>query len=115
MKFFKFNEQRNLGVLDCGKLHNWCVERWRCFCSVCRYFRKALSAESWELSRNQSGGVVAGATVTIVDTDRGVSTTLVTNEPGEYNAPTLNPGSIRFAPRPKGSRPSSARTSVGGW
>jgi hypothetical protein len=51
---------------------------------------------------DQSGGVVAGATVTIVDTDRGVSTTLVTNEPGEYNAPTLNPGKYKVRAEAKG-------------
>ncbi|MFY9529554.1 MAG: TonB-dependent receptor [Candidatus Acidiferrales bacterium] len=42
---------------------------------------------------DQSGGVISGATVTIIDTERGVSKTLVTNESGEYNAPTLLPGS----------------------
>jgi len=60
---------------------------------------------------DQSGGVVSGATVTVIDTDRGVTKTLVTNDAGEYNAPTLNPGTYRFASRPKVSRPSSARTS----
>jgi hypothetical protein len=40
---------------------------------------------------DQSGGVVAGATVTIVDTQRGVARTLITDDAGEYNAPTLTP------------------------
>src|SRR5467141_1952368 len=51
---------------------------------------------------DQSGGVVAGATVTITDTERGVSKTLVTNEPGEYNAPTLNPGTYKVRVEAKG-------------
>ncbi|PYU20298.1 MAG: hypothetical protein DMG32_22665 [Acidobacteria bacterium] len=41
---------------------------------------------------DQSGGVVTGATVIILDTQRGVSRTLTTNESGEYNAPNLIPG-----------------------
>jgi hypothetical protein len=32
---------------------------------------------------DQSGGVVSGATVTVVDTDRGVTKDLVTNDAGE--------------------------------
>jgi hypothetical protein len=51
---------------------------------------------------DQSGGVVSGATVTIVDTDRGVTTSLVTNDAGEYNAPTLNPGKYRVRAEAKG-------------
>ncbi len=42
---------------------------------------------------DQSGGVVAGATVSVVDTERGVTRTLTTDEAGEYNAPNLIPGS----------------------
>src|SRR6267154_3904933 len=41
---------------------------------------------------DQSGGVIPGATVTVVDTQRGVARTLTTNGVGEYNAPTLIPG-----------------------
>src|ERR1700722_20117985 len=42
---------------------------------------------------DQSGGVVAGATVSVVDTERGVTRTLTTDDAGEYNAPNLIPGS----------------------
>ena len=41
---------------------------------------------------DQSGGVIAGATVTIMDTQRGVTRTLTTDQSGEYNAPNLLPG-----------------------
>jgi Carboxypeptidase regulatory-like domain/TonB dependent receptor len=51
---------------------------------------------------DQSGGVVSGATVTVVDTDRGVTKSLVTNEAGEYNAPTLNPGKYKVRAEAKG-------------
>src|ERR1700732_356143 len=41
---------------------------------------------------DQSGGAITGATVTIIDKDRGVARTLTTDAAGEYNAPTLIPG-----------------------
>ena len=41
---------------------------------------------------DQSGGVISGATVTIVDKDRGVARTLTTDAAGEYDAPNLTPG-----------------------
>ena len=41
---------------------------------------------------DQSGGVISGATVTLIDKDRGVARVLTTDDAGEYNAPTLIPG-----------------------
>jgi hypothetical protein len=51
---------------------------------------------------DQSGGVVSGATVTITDTDRGVTKTLVTNDSGEYSAPTLTAGTYKVRVEAKG-------------
>src|SRR5258708_7505926 len=51
---------------------------------------------------DQSGGVVSGATVTVTDTARGVSKILVTNDPGEYNAPTLVPSTYKVRAEAKG-------------
>jgi len=51
---------------------------------------------------DQSGGVVSGATVTVIDTDRGVTKTLVTNDAGEYNAPNLTPGNYKVRAEAKG-------------
>jgi hypothetical protein len=51
---------------------------------------------------DQSGGVVAGAAVTVTDTERGVTKTFVTNEPGEYNAPTLVPSTYKVRVEAKG-------------
>jgi len=51
---------------------------------------------------DQSGGTVAGATVTVIDTERGVTKTLVTNEAGEYNAPNLTPGNYKVRAEAKG-------------
>ena len=49
-----------------------------------------------------SGGVVSGATVTIIDKDRGVARTLTTDAAGEYNAPTLIPGTYTVRAEAKG-------------
>ena len=41
---------------------------------------------------DQSGGVIAGAKVTVIDVARGVNRDLVADEAGQYAAPNLNPG-----------------------
>ena len=51
---------------------------------------------------DQSGGVVAGATVSVVDTARGVTRTLTTDDAGEYNAPNLTPGNYTVRAEAKG-------------
>ena len=51
---------------------------------------------------DQSGGVIADATITITDKDRGVARTLTTDEAGEYNAPTLLPGTYTVRVEAKG-------------
>jgi len=51
-----------------------------------------------------SGGVVAGATVSVVDVDRGVTRTLTTDDAGAYNAPNLTPGTYTVRAEAKGFR-----------
>jgi hypothetical protein len=51
---------------------------------------------------DQTGGVISGATVSIVDKDRGVARTLTTDDAGEYNAPTLIPGTYMVRVEAKG-------------
>jgi len=51
---------------------------------------------------DQSGGTVAGATVTVIDTERGVTRTLVTDDAGEYNAPNLTPSTYTVRAEAKG-------------
>jgi Carboxypeptidase regulatory-like domain len=51
---------------------------------------------------DQTGGVISGATVSIVDKDRGVARTLTTDDAGEYNAPTLIPGTYIVKVEAKG-------------
>jgi hypothetical protein len=51
---------------------------------------------------DQSGAVIAGATVSIIDTQRGLARTLTTDQAGEYNAPTLIPGTYTIRVEAKG-------------
>jgi hypothetical protein len=51
---------------------------------------------------DQSGGVIAGSTVTIRDMQRGTSRTLTTDESGLYAAPNLLPGTYSVRAEAKG-------------
>ena len=51
---------------------------------------------------DQSGGVVSGATVTVLDTERGTSRALTTDDAGAYNAPNLTPGTYTVRAEAKG-------------
>jgi hypothetical protein len=51
---------------------------------------------------DQSGGVVANATVSVVDTERNVSRTMSTDDAGEYNAPNLIPSTYMVRAEAKG-------------
>ena len=51
---------------------------------------------------DSSGGVVAGATVTVLDVDRGTSRVLTTDDAGAYNAPNLTPGNYTVRGEAKG-------------
>jgi hypothetical protein len=51
---------------------------------------------------DKSGGTVAGATVTVLDTERGTSKVLTTNEAGEYNAPNMTPSADKVRVEAKG-------------
>jgi len=51
---------------------------------------------------DQSGGVVVGATVTVIDTERGINRTLTTDDAGAYNAPNLTAGNYTVRVEAKG-------------
>src|SRR5229473_1212934 len=51
---------------------------------------------------DQSGGTVTGATVTVLDKDRGVSRTLTTDDAGLYSAPNLIPANYTVRAEAKG-------------
>jgi hypothetical protein len=51
---------------------------------------------------DQSGGVIAGATVTVTDVQKGVSRTLTTDSAGEYSAPNLDPSTYSLRVEYKG-------------
>src|SRR3977135_97495 len=49
-----------------------------------------------------NGGAITGATVTILDVQRGTSRALTTDESGAYNAPNLTPGAYKVRGEFKG-------------
>ena len=51
---------------------------------------------------DQSGGVIAGATVTVLDVQRGITRTLTTDQAGEYLASNLLPGTYTVRGEGKG-------------
>jgi hypothetical protein len=51
---------------------------------------------------DQSGGVVSGAMVSVIDTERGVTRTLTTDDAGAYNAPNLTAGNYTVRVEAKG-------------
>src|SRR6202163_1848146 len=51
---------------------------------------------------DQTGAVLPGATVSVIDTQRGLARTLTTDGAGEYNAPTLIPGTYSVRVEAKG-------------
>src|SRR6202030_1276933 len=51
---------------------------------------------------DQTGGAIAGATVTVTDVARGISRTLVSDGAGEYSAPSLTPGAYTVRAEAKG-------------
>ncbi len=51
---------------------------------------------------DQSGGAVAGATVTVIDVDRGIPRTLVADDTGDYSASSLLPGNYSVRAEFKG-------------
>ena len=65
-------------------------------------FSQGVFGRLWGTITDQSGGVISGATVSVTDTDRGITKSLVTNEDGIYNAPNLTPGSYKVRVEAKG-------------
>ena len=51
---------------------------------------------------DQSGGVITGATVSVIDTERGITRTLTTDDAGAYNAPNLTAGNYTVRVEAKG-------------
>src|ERR1700722_12077110 len=51
---------------------------------------------------DQSGGAMAGATVTVIDTQRNTTRTLTADDSGEYNAPNLLPSTYTVRAEAKG-------------
>ena len=65
-------------------------------------FSQANSGRILGTITDQTGGAIAGATVTVMDVERGVNRTLVTDETGGYSAPSLIPGNYAVKVEYKG-------------
>jgi Carboxypeptidase regulatory-like domain/TonB dependent receptor len=79
----RFNAVRAIQVL--------CLSTW-VFLVCAPLFSQGSQGRITGTISDQGGGVIAGATVTIKDVQRGVSRTLTTGDSGEYSAPNLFPG-----------------------
>jgi outer membrane receptor protein involved in Fe transport len=84
MYFSKFSFRKAIAFL-CGAIG-------LCLLSVPVFGQSNLGRISGNIT-DKTGGVVANATVTVTDVQRGISRTLITDEAGEYVAPDLLPGS----------------------
>jgi len=84
MNFFRLNTSDCLRVLVAGV----CV-----LLGCLPAFSQGSAGRILGSVTDQSGGVIAGATVTVTDVQRGVTRTLTTDQAGEYLAPDLLPGS----------------------
>ncbi len=92
-----------------NSLNNWCgkAAKWLC-CALAILLISVPAFSQGSAGRilgavtDQSGGTVAGATVSVIDTARGITKTLITDDAGEYNAPNLTPGSYTVRAEAKG-------------
>ncbi len=72
------------------------------FLSCAPLFAQGTAGRILGTVADQSGGAIAGATVTVTDVDRNVPRTLTTDQSGEYNAPNLLPGNYKVRAEAKG-------------
>src|SRR5678809_1739843 len=55
-------------------------------------FAQGANTQLGGVVTDQSGALIPGVTITVVNTETGVMNTLITNESGAYNFPSLQPG-----------------------
>jgi Carboxypeptidase regulatory-like domain/TonB dependent receptor-like, beta-barrel len=60
------------------------------------FFSQANTGRIFGTINDTSGALIPGVTVSITDVDRGTSRTIVTDETGAYNIPSLPPGTYRI-------------------
>ena len=76
----------------CIRLSGWLGSSLFLFLSCLPLYSQANLSRVLGSVRDQSGGTVAGASVSIIDADRGLERSVVTDESGEYAFPGLVPG-----------------------
>src|SRR5215831_18526298 len=93
MDYRKFGRQRIQGACLFKVISILCVCVVVLLASVATSFAQAGSAgRILGAVTDATGGVIGGATVSVTDTQRGITRTLRTDEAGAYNAPELIPG-----------------------
>src|SRR5687768_12615448 len=55
-------------------------------------FAQGANTQLGGVVTDQSGALIPGVTITILNTDTGVTNSTITNESGAYNFPSLQPG-----------------------
>jgi len=87
----------------------WCINMFKllalsfCVLLLCApAFSQGSAGRIMGTVTDQSGGVVANATVSVIDTERGVTRTLTTDDAGEYSAPNLTPSTYLVRAEAKG-------------
>jgi len=103
MNFLKQIVSQSLRVNVTTAIQAWCLGLGVCLVCV-PLFSQGNQGRITGTITDKSGGVVAGATVTVKDVQRGVTRTLTTGDSGEYNAPNLLPGSYAVRAEAKGFR-----------
>jgi hypothetical protein len=63
-----------------------------CFLLVSAVFAQGGNAGLTGVATDQSGALLPGVTITVTNTDTGIVSTVLTNESGSYNFPSLQPG-----------------------
>ena len=71
-------------------------------CCPCPLWPRSTAGRILGTVTDQSGAAVAGATVTVTDTQRGTSRTFTTDASGDYAAPDLQPGTYKIHVEAKG-------------
>src|SRR5262245_47849110 len=76
-----------------------------CLLSPAKLCAQSSNASVGGFVQDATHAFMPGATVTATDTQTGVSTTVLTNDTGTYNFPSLLPGNYRLSAELVGFRP----------
>jgi hypothetical protein len=101
LKTMRKNENNNWSVW-CGKALPWLGGLLALLLVCVPAFSQGNAGRILGTVFDQSGATISGATVSVLDVDRGITRTLTTDDAGEYNAPNLIPGNYTVRAEAKG-------------